>query len=691
MWRFKRVVIKNLFSIKYAEYIFTNGRCIAVMGENKDWRKSGQKINGAGKSAFFEAISILLTGKTLRKLKNRSIIRNGENDCTIMCEMENSRLSDQMEIVRNLSKKESQSVGVEWNGVDQSDKFVDPNAANKFIIEKIGISNDDLLNYFIISRKRYVSFLSSSDTAKKELINRFSKANRLDDIDAIFDGKITALDKLLIDLNTSVTVKQSNRQLLLEQIQQYENLHFEKQKELAISALNEQYDEQLLKIDDLNNEIINEQIQLDEKNIELTKFSDLDLKKQVEAFNLREKEIKQQIEELNKKFKNAPTEFLAETQTIKEVEEDLLTQIAKLKLDIRSDEFLLDQLDKQLISFIECPNCNFKFSLKEKDKTIESINESIELFKKDKKIKEESVVENEDAVKELDDDKTKVNDKITKRRNELGKQIADIQKGVVKVTEDRGKVNIKIKEVEEKIKTCNFYIKQYANGITIKNRTIESMNKSLEQINEQIRTEEKKEPDNRVEQARLQANNIFEEIKLVQIQIEENDKQKSIELQWQLNFKSFKSYLANKSINAINGFINHYLENINSNLSLKMEGYKMDAKKKLKEEITVEVFRNLQPEGEFEKFSGGEQSRIDACSILALHKLINLSAKTGGLDFLGIDEILDAVDSYGLSLLIESLQNLNETIFIITQNTIDIATDVLLARKENDITELIYN
>lgn len=52
---------------------------------------------------------------------------------------------------------------------------------NKFILDKLGISRDEIYNNFILSKYKYQNFLASSDKEKKEFINRFSNGNMVDE------------------------------------------------------------------------------------------------------------------------------------------------------------------------------------------------------------------------------------------------------------------------------------------------------------------------------------------------------------------------------------------------------------------------------------------------------------------------------------------------------------------------------
>lgn len=160
--------------------------------------------------------------------------------------------------------------------------------------------------------------------------------------------------------------------------------------------------------------------------------------------------------------------------------------------------------------------------------------------------------------------------------------------------------------------------------------------------------------------------------------------------QWETNFKNFKSYVANQSIANIQDYANLFLRQMGSDLTIKLDGFSELASGKLKEQISVEVLRGGFSEGSYGAFSGGERGRIDVCTILAIQQLINLNCKSGGLDLLICDEILDQIDTLGLESIINSLQNLDRTIMIVSQNDINTLKDYTLTiEKRNKISTFV--
>jgi exonuclease SbcC len=106
-----------------------------------------------------------------------------------------------------------------------------------------------------------------------------------------------------------------------------------------------------------------------------------------------------------------------------------------------------------------------------------------------------------------------------------------------------------------------------------------------------------------------------------------------------------------------------------SNLSIETDGYKELSNGKLKEEISAKILRSGLEEGTYGKYSSGERGRIDISSTCAIQTLLNLSCESGGLNFLGVDEALDSIDSKGIESIINALQDIGKTIMIISQNT----------------------
>ena len=139
----------------------------------------------------------------------------------------------------------------------------------------------------------------------------------------------------------------------------------------------------------------------------------------------------------------------------------------------------------------------------------------------------------------------------------------------------------------------------------------------------------------------------------------------------ELNFTMFKSYIANKKIDALSLIVNDFLEKIGSDIRLKLEGFTVTKTGKFRDKISVQVMRDGIDCGSYHKFSGGEKARLNLACILSLHTLTNSNCEDGkGLDFIIIDELLDKSDEVGMATYCEALNKLGQTALLITQGGI---------------------
>ncbi len=692
MWSLKSIEIKNCFSIKDAFYTFKNRRCILLTGENLDL-DSGQKVNGTGKSAFLEAISINLTGQCLRKIKNRDIVFNDEDECYTCITLNNSKLNEEMKIERSLFVKGSSSVIVSINGeVIKNSSSTSVDDANTFITNKIGIQNEDLLNYYIISRDKYISFLKSNDIAKKQLINRFSKADVLDNLVLVFNEKFKQIEKDIIENTKEKYGLDSQKNLLIEQIEQLRNIDFEQYKIDKIEELSQfilKCKNLIVDAEDFKHELA---ILINGNEIDLSMIK-------LDQYDEQFVDIKAKKVDSDNQHRNLKIQFLKikedkdeEINLLNELKDELLSTISNNETMLKTVNQIISDINKKIMGAIECPKCKHTFLFDDKEVNVEELKnnfveqelnkqkiiDSLHMFENELK---QCTIDKDFVLKQIEEEQKSIQNKM----NEESRKSQDIIEEERKLIKLLDELKLKKQNLESKIKLQN-------DQLISKSNSIKLLNEQIEQYNEQIETV-KQSKDAKQDEIISKNKSISEFDEMIQcidiILTSLQDEEEKIK-RWQLNFKSFKSYLANKSVVIINSYVNHYLEKIGSNLSILMSGFKLKSNGELKEQISVEVFRNAVSEGDFNKFSAGEKGRIDLCCILALQNLINLASDSGGLDFIGIDEVLDAVDSYGIDSIVKSMDSINKTVFIITQNTVNESSiNILLARKANKITELI--
>lgn len=183
MWKLRNIEAENLCAFRHLSYAPRQGVTTLIFGDNRD--NDSQQSNGAGKSALLECIAIGITGSPLRKIRAEEIINDAAGECRIGLHLTNDVSREELLISRHIPRKGASTVACtlrrDGKKVD-TDEAVQPSvdAYNRYILDKLGITRDELLNNFILSKYRYEDFLSSSDREKKEIINRFSNGILVD-------------------------------------------------------------------------------------------------------------------------------------------------------------------------------------------------------------------------------------------------------------------------------------------------------------------------------------------------------------------------------------------------------------------------------------------------------------------------------------------------------------------------------
>lgn len=231
MWKLSEINAENICSFNNLHYVLNQGVTTLVFGNNMD--NDSQGSNGSGKSALIECIATGITGSPLRKVKNEEIINDSANECVIRLEFFNDTSDEVFTILRRILRKGGSMVEclIKREGKPiTTDEAVRPSvdAYNKYILEKLGITKDELYNNFLLSRHKYQDFLSSSDKDKKEIINRFSNASLVDiAVDKVLEDK-KPVDEALHRAELKVAGLDGRIEMLAEQIQKEEDSTREK-------------------------------------------------------------------------------------------------------------------------------------------------------------------------------------------------------------------------------------------------------------------------------------------------------------------------------------------------------------------------------------------------------------------------------------------------------------------------------
>ena len=183
MWKLTHIQAQELCAFRLLEYTPRQGVATLIFGENRD--NDSQGSNGAGKSSLLEAIAVGITGSPLRKARAEEIIRDDADTCRVCLEFENDESDECFTVERRIARKGPSAVvcriGRRGSG-QEPDTLVQPSvdAYNRYILETLGISREELYSNFLLSKYRYAEFLAAPDNKKKEIINAFSGAGMVD-------------------------------------------------------------------------------------------------------------------------------------------------------------------------------------------------------------------------------------------------------------------------------------------------------------------------------------------------------------------------------------------------------------------------------------------------------------------------------------------------------------------------------
>jgi len=656
----------NFLSFKNLYYKISNGQPVLIKGENRT--DDGQDSNGSGKTALSSAIEYCWLHTTSRNFPDKKLVFWGENESKLESEIVCPIRNEVLKIERIISISDGGKAQLSLNGVIKY-KFDDNMSAeiDKFIFAWIGITKEDIQNYYIINKFKYTSFFSASNTKLNQLIGRFSNSSIIEGIDKDIIDKVIPIEKEKADLF-------SQKNHLYGMMDVYKN---NLANELIVDT-QKLFEDKLSEIDDkiIKNEenILNYDKQNTELTTEINENNEL-LIGTLENINSTNKIL----EGLKKSFDNDYLEVDNKIKSIKDSKLEIEEQRADFSNSKKETLNILNEAEINLLGAIICPNCKFEFIpgkenidiSQEKDiisgssEIIKSIDNSLELLTSnldefDKQIKsaknERLLIESEENM--LNIHKQKLNNQIQ--------------------TLTQSKMNI-----ENKIKSYEYNIRSNNETISLLVKTNSELVKSKSQLDVS-----KFDNTEKIDSIKDSISDCEAQLKV----IEEKDKElddKIFELKkWSLIFKQFIQNLSVGTLGVLQNYANKFLNDMGSDMRVELSGYKIKADNTLSDKITTYVIRygltNI-----FESFSGGERVRLECAIILTIQYAINSAHKYGGLNFLSVDEVFESADASGISNLTSSLKGLGKTIQIITQMPINSPNcDVLEIIKENGISYL---
>lgn len=684
----KSILIKNVGTHVSTYYEFEQNFSTLIFGINNDTPKI--RSNGSGKSSFIEAIHIALTGKPIRNVTKDKIIRNGEDTGEIVFVLENKVTNTEIMLNWFLHRKKSWSCKVFINDTEKTD-FTSVVDIPNWIMSQFDISKEDFKNYYLVSKSNYLSFFETSDTDKKGVISRFSSADIVDNTQSVLASKIDNIKKEISNSESEIAKLEGNREVLQEQLDAINN--FDDDKEIGV--LNDQIKELAVEISMCKVNLEKLKTTKSESEASLQK-----LEKNLEADRARRDKTTKEKDTVFNKIqeieKSARTEidnkYADEFQEIKELEKETTTKLKKLKTEIQDLEHEKAELNKLLAGEIVCPKCSTKFLLGE-DEDPKELAEALVLTQEIIDKKTNKSAELNEIISELEKETVLLEEKVAKEKEKIAQKTKDlylqqsekladlraIETEITALLNEKQKLQQIYFGIESSIKTCN--------------STIDTNNAQIQQI--EIKIQKIKSG----EAKKAKEKELTEKIETIDksiLAIKESFAEKTGKIknytEWQISFKKFKSFLVNKTIKSINGYCNYYLELMKSDLRVVLEGYKTNKDGSVKETITTFIERNGESEGEYAKLSGGERTTIDISLILSVQRMINNASKTGGLDLLITDEIIESVDEVGVEDIIKSLDKISQTSLHVTHSPINLSVDhKLIFEKTNKQTKIYAN
>lgn len=710
-----RIILENFLTYDHLDYKIPK---VPMQIQGRNLTEEDQESNGSGKSGILTAIEYCIAASNSRDVLDKELVTFGYDESNIQlyasCNVRKEEIHISWTIkikgsnILKLSIKKSDS---DWKDVS----FSNTNDGKKYILSWFAISKDDLFNYYIVNKQRFKSFFKSSNSDKIALINRFSDASIIDGIEKIDNTNLQDLYNTAFTNKSKIEGKiESNEERLLIE----KSRDFKKEYDDRIEDIKET-------IDILDDKIKQKRLDILDKEKDISDLDEerLEIKKEEKELNQDKEDLKLEIKAFDKKFLDVNSDLTESKNNLESFVDtdfnkerkvyDSQSKSKKEELEATKEDYdelnnkenkilsLLNQISIKLDGSITCPKCSHEFILdgnisdiKNKQLKAKQVAEKIDKAKEKAK---QTMLSIETSIESIRDSISKINSREKEEnsnKNLLNESLNKVKSKINELHSQKQLVQKKIDNIDSKLSDCESDYKQVdLDEQSIKN-DIKAIEGEINNIKDQIESKKDSIKDIKV------GNNkdILKEIKLESIELKKQLDEKSSEVidieskiaernEWSNNFKQFKLHIANKSLEVIEYHCNRYLKGMNSDLRVKLEGYKVLSSGKIKDEITTKIVRG--GERSFSSFSGGEQGRLLFSSILANRHMLNSTHPYGGLDFLSVDEVFEGIDSLGLKSLIQSAKELEIAVLIVTHVTDEnVSDDVLLIEKINGISKI---
>ena len=662
--RLETLKLKNFLSFKELNYTFRNG---ATLIQGRNLTEDSKETNGAGKSTMEAGISYALMATSLRKQTlDRGLIRWGEDEAeielTVFCPVRGQRLR----IFRRIRVKGSATLELYLN--EQPVQFASVLEGNRYILDWIAITLEDLKSFYILNKENYKSFLSASNTDKLALINRFMKAERLEAADDVikeqsvpYVEKRDAAQKKVFSVEGELNAYKS--QLAYEQSR---NLDEELDQQVAtINERIEQYRQQIQTCEGDNRRVEKSRGEV-EADI-MQRRGNLDtVKRSLEAM-VADNSLERQKESIRQERQGLDNATF-EARNFRSEEHRQLDEMNRK----------LAELNRMLAGVVTCPRCRHRFLLNDMERSVAELeNEKV------------AVTYDVDAHSSAIEEINAVLDELAADLSTYDCKEKELAEAMNRRDAEMSTLRKQVADAERVIYAKEAILSQCNESVRRNNSTIESLRKDIQQEQQRIAVLMEDGIQTKVEDYKGLIILTEKKLDRAQKELEKAESELGELQQWSQRFKDFRMSLACGQLKVIQDVANLSLERQKSELRVSIDGFKVNAKGQVKSEITVLVINS---EGEYKSFwsySGGERARVEMAMIQAFQEMLNATNPYGGLDFLMIDEVLEGTDPLGLNLLIESLKDVENPVYIISHvMNIKAGVPTLTITKENGISRI---
>lgn len=173
------IEINNIQLHLDTKFKLDDGKCITISGKNKDNPK--MEVNGAGKSTLLEPLYVCFLGASARGCSLKKLITRGKQSGFAKVTLRDS--DDKETVIKvDIHKGSSTKVSIWEDGNFRGDLHDLKSTVSFQYIQTdiLGVSKQDLLDFFLISSESKGTFLSSTNSQKQKVISRFSESDKVD-------------------------------------------------------------------------------------------------------------------------------------------------------------------------------------------------------------------------------------------------------------------------------------------------------------------------------------------------------------------------------------------------------------------------------------------------------------------------------------------------------------------------------